>query len=90
MRCSGEKSWFLHRVRGVWDRLAGEPQWNEELAVQLIAACQEVAELAPTTQELAGLWVREKDTYDDAHKAEEKLMALIEIGHMDIAETEQL
>ena len=49
-----------------------------------------MAELAPTTQELADLQVREKDARDDAHEAGEKLMALIERARMDAIEAKQL
>ena len=65
-------------------------RWSEGLATQLVAAHQEVAELAPTTQEVADLRVREKDAHDDTHEAEEKLMALIERVHMNTVETERL
>ena len=49
-----------------------------------------MAELALATQELADLRVREKDTHDDASETEEKLMALIKRGSVDVAEVEQL
>ena len=47
-------------------------------------------ELAPTAQELANLWVKEKDSHDEAREAKEKLMALIKRGCTDIAEAKQL
>ena len=49
-----------------------------------------MAELAPTTQEVADLRVREKDAHDDTHEAEEKLMALIERACTDAVEAERL
>ena len=49
-----------------------------------------MAELAPATQEVADLRVKEKDARDDAHEAEEKLVALIERACMDAVETDQL
>ena len=49
-----------------------------------------MAELAPAAQELADLWVREKDARDDAREAEEKLMALIERERVDATEAERL
>ena len=48
------------------------------MTAQLTAAPQEVVELAPVSRELVDLRVREKDARDDARKAGEKLMALIE------------
>ena len=44
---SQEKSLFLHREKDVWDHLAKEKRWREELEAQLAAVRQEVAELAP-------------------------------------------
>ena len=41
-------------------------------------------------QELADLQVREKDARDDAHKTEEKLVALIERVRMDAMEVKRL
>ena len=59
---SQEKFAFLCHEMGVWDRLlveeelqAMEELLREELATQLAAACQEVAELAPIHQELTNL-----------------------------------
>ena len=60
------------------------------MAAQLDTTHQEVAELAPTTQEVADLRVREKDAHDDTHEAEEKLMALIERACTNTVEAEQL
>ena len=60
------------------------------MAAQLDAARQEVAELAPTAQEVADLRVREKDARDDAREAKEKLAALIERVCMDTMEAEWL
>ena len=50
-----EKSQFLHREKDIWDRLVEETWRSEGLAAQLATACQEVAELAPTSRELANL-----------------------------------
>ena len=80
MAHSREKSQFL----------AEETRRSEGLAAQLVAARQEVAELAPTIRELADLRVREKDARDDACEAGEKLMALVERVHMDVMEAERL
>jgi len=49
-----------------------------------------VAELAPATQEVADLRVREKHARDDAHEVEEKLTAMIERVHTNTVEAEQL
>ena len=49
-----------------------------------------MAELAPATQEVADLRVKEKDACDDAHEAEEKLTTLIERARMDAVEAERL
>ena len=49
-----------------------------------------MAELAPATQEVADLRVKEKDACDDAHEAEEKLTTLIERARMDAMEVERL
>ena len=49
-----------------------------------------MAELAPASQEVADLRFREKDAHDDAHEAEEKLVALIERVRMDAVEGERL
>jgi len=49
-----------------------------------------VAELAPATQEVADLRVREKDARDDAHETKEKLVALIERACTDAMEAERL
>ncbi|XP_066385333.1 uncharacterized protein [Miscanthus floridulus] len=80
MACSRENSQLL----------AKETRWSEGLATQLAAAHQEVAELAPTTQEVTDLQVREKDARDNARKVEEKLVALIERARMDALEAERL
>ena len=69
---------------------AEETRPCEGLAAQLAAACQEVAELAPTTREVADLRVREKDARDDTHEAKEKLSALIERARTDTMEAERL
>ena len=45
-----------------------------------------MAELAPAAWEVANLRVREKDARDDAHEAEEKLVALIEMVRVDTVE----
>ena len=55
MVCSREKSQFLRRKKDVCDHLAEETWWSEGLAAQLAAPRQKVAELAPTTRELADL-----------------------------------
>ena len=52
---SQEKSQFLRSEKDVWDRLAEETRRSGGLAAQLAATHQEVAELAPITQELADL-----------------------------------
>ena len=80
MAHSREKSQFL----------AEEMRWSEGLAIQLAAARQEVAELAPTAREVADLRVREKDARDDAREAKEKLAALIERVCTDSMEAERL
>jgi len=49
-----------------------------------------VAELAPASQEVADLRFREKDAHDDAHEAEEKLVALIKRARTNAVEAEQL
>ena len=85
-----EKFQFLHHEKDVWDRLAEEMQLSEGLATQLVAVRQEVAELAPATQELADLGVREKDAHDDAPVARKMLMALIKRARTDAMEAEQL
>ena len=41
-----------------------------------------MAELAPTTQELANLRVREKDTHDNTREAEEEVMKLVEAAEV--------
>jgi len=52
---SREKSLLLRCEKDVWDRLAKEKWWCEELEAQLAATHQEVAKLAPAAQELADL-----------------------------------
>jgi hypothetical protein len=49
-----------------------------------------VAELALARQELADLRNREADAHEDAHEAEEKLVALIERERADAMESERL
>jgi len=70
--------------------LAKETQRSEGLAVQLTTTHQEVAELTPAAREVADLQAREKDACDNAHEAEEKLVALIERVCMDAMEAERL
>ena len=76
-----EKSQFFHRKKDVWDRLTEEMRRSEELAAQLAATRQVVAELAPIA--------REKDAGNDAHEAREKLMALIKRVECDLAHQER-
>ena len=49
-----------------------------------------MAELAPATQEVADLRVREKDARDIACEVEEKLVALIKRARTDAMEAERL
>ena len=65
-------------------------QRSEGLAAQLAVACQKVAELVPTTREVADLRVMEKEVHDDAREAKEKLAALIERACMDTVQAERL
>ena len=88
---------FLHREKGVWDRLTVEEQLRvveerlrEELAAQLALARQEVAELAPIRQELANLRIKYAEARDDACEAREKVLDLIESTRTDAAEIERL
>jgi hypothetical protein len=67
---SREKSLFLHHRKGVSDSLAKKMHLHEGLAEQLAVAHREVAELAPTSRELADLRVREADAREDAREAE--------------------
>ena len=94
---SQEKSAFLHREKGVWDRLTAEEQlratveWlHEELAAQLAVAHQEVAELALIHQELVDLRIKYAEARDDAREAGEKLLDLVESTRTDTAEIEWL
>ena len=47
-----------------------------------------MAELAPVRQELADLWIKYVKAHNDARKAREKLLDLIESMRMDAAEIE--
>ena len=49
-----------------------------------------MAELAPAAREVVDLRVREKDAHDDAHKAKEKLVALIRRACMNAMEAKRL
>ena len=87
---SQEKSLFLRREKDIFDRLAKEKQWHEELEAPLAAARQEVAELAPVNQELADLWIKEAEARVDAQEAREKLVALLDRTRVDEAEAKRL
>jgi hypothetical protein len=49
-----------------------------------------VAELAPTSEEVASLRIREVDAHWHANEAEEKFMALAERARLDTMETEHI
>ena len=49
-----------------------------------------MAELAPTTQEVADLRVKEKDAHDDGREAKKNFTALVERARMDAMEVERL
>ena len=87
---SPEKSQFLCRNKDIWDRLTKETRRSDALATQLAAAYQGVAELSPTTRELADLQVREMNACEDAHEADEKITALIKRMHAYAVESERL
>lgn len=85
-----EKSRFLHCEKDVWDRLSEETRLCGELVEQLGAARREVDKLAPASQKLASLRIRETDACKHIREAEKKLAALIERARMDAVVSEQL
>lgn len=90
MACSQKKSQFLCCQKDTWDHIAEETRLRGDLAEQLVAAHQEVAELAPAGQELASLQIRETDACEHAREAEEKLTALIRRARANAVVSEQL
>jgi hypothetical protein len=61
MARSREKSQFLCCQKDAWDHLTKEAWLHRELTEQLITACQKVAELAPTGEEVTSLRISEAD-----------------------------
>ena len=52
---SREKSWFLHEEKENYDRLIEEAQLHRDVAAQLAATQQRMAELTPLAKEVDSL-----------------------------------
>jgi hypothetical protein len=61
---------------------------REKVSEQLAPAHQTVAELAPTGEKVANLWIREVDASRPSNKVEEKLVALAKRVCLYAMETE--